>query len=109
MLSWEEEDPQLPVSYEIDKLYGVFRNVYHFGTGHWKIPNNNRHYRLTEKIMDFVSPTDDIDHDLKIVYYAGHARLMETRSLAWTRYVKLVPVSQYKNRVACGVNWHGSI
>ena len=109
MLSWEEEDPQLPVSYEIDKLYGVFQNVYRFETEHWKIPNNNCHYRLTEKVMEFVSPTDDIDHHLKIVYYAGHARLMETRSLAWTRYVKLFPVSQYKNRAASGVTWHGSI
>jgi hypothetical protein len=102
MLSWEEEDPQLPVSYEIDKLYGVFQNVYRFETEHWKIPNHNCHYRLTEKIMDFVSPTDDIDRHLKIVYYAGHARLMETRSLAWTRYVKLFPLSQYKNTVASG-------
>jgi len=87
MLSWEEEDPQLPVSYEIDKLYEVFQHIYHFETEHWKIPNHNCHYRLMEKIMDFALPTDAIDHHLKIVYYAGHARLMETRSLAWTRCV----------------------
>ncbi|KAH8753396.1 hypothetical protein BGZ57DRAFT_773945 [Hyaloscypha finlandica] len=86
MLSWEEEDPQLPVSYEIDKLYEVFQHIYHFETEHWKIPNHNCHYRLMEKIMDFASPTDAIDHHLKIVYYAGHARLMETRSLAWTSF-----------------------
>jgi hypothetical protein len=27
MLSWADEDPQLPVSLEIDKLCGVFRDV----------------------------------------------------------------------------------
>jgi len=87
MLSWEDEDPQLPVSIEIEKLYDVFQHVYHFETEHWKIPNNNCHYMLTEKILDFVTPTDDIAHHLKIVYYAGHARLTVTRSLAWMRYV----------------------
>ncbi|KAE9379701.1 hypothetical protein N431DRAFT_553822 [Stipitochalara longipes BDJ] len=86
ILSWEDEDPQLPVSIEIEKLYAVFQHVYHFETEHWKIPNHNCHYRVTKKIMDFVAPTDDIDHHLKIVYYAGHARLMDTRSLAWTSF-----------------------
>ncbi|KAH7420146.1 hypothetical protein BKA64DRAFT_716496 [Cadophora sp. MPI-SDFR-AT-0126] len=84
MLSWENEDPNLPVSQEIDKLYDVFRDLYRYETDRWTIPDENCHYKLTEKIMDYVKPAEDSKTHLKIVYYAGHARLTETRSLVWT-------------------------
>ncbi|KAK0108101.1 hypothetical protein ONS95_002922 [Cadophora gregata] len=84
MLSWENEDPNLPVSQEIDKLYNVFRNLYQYETDRWTIPDDNCHYKLTEKIMDYVKPAEDSKTHLKIVYYAGHARLTETRLLVWT-------------------------
>lgn len=87
MLSWENEDPNLPVSQEIDRLYDVFRNVYRYETDRWTIPDESCHYKLTEKIMDYVKPAEDSKTHLKIVYYAGHARLTETRLLVWTRYV----------------------
>jgi hypothetical protein len=32
--------------------------------------------------MDFVAPNNNIDYHLKIVYYTGHARLMDMHSLA---------------------------
>jgi hypothetical protein len=86
MLSWADEDPRLPVSQEVDALQEVFRDIYHFDTERWEIPGLNSHYKLAEKIMQFVKPEEDINTHLKIVYYAGHARLMETRTLAWTRY-----------------------
>lgn len=86
MLSWADEDPNLPVSLEIDKLCGVFRDVYHYETERWNIPDENCHYKLTEKIMDFVKPEEHSKTHLKIVYYAGHARLLDTRLLVWTRY-----------------------
>ncbi|KAH6713371.1 hypothetical protein BKA61DRAFT_552970 [Leptodontidium sp. MPI-SDFR-AT-0119] len=84
MLSWENEDPNLPVSQEIDKLYDVFKNQYRYETDRWTIPDENCHYKLTEKIMDYVKPAEDSKTHLKIVYYAGHARLTETRLLVWT-------------------------
>jgi hypothetical protein len=87
MLSWSDEDPHLPVSHEISKLHGVFQNIYGFETDQWAIPDVNSHYMVTQKIMDFVKPTDKSKSHLKIVYYAGHAKLMSTRVLAWTRYV----------------------
>ncbi|TVY84214.1 Transcription factor atf1 [Lachnellula suecica] len=63
----------------------VFDDVYKFGTEHWTIPDVDSHYKLTEKVMAFVRPTSD-KTQLKIVYYAGHARLMSTRTLAWTSW-----------------------
>ncbi|KAL2071832.1 hypothetical protein VTL71DRAFT_13067 [Oculimacula yallundae] len=84
MLSWENEDPNLPVSQEIDKLHDIFQNLYRYETERWTIPDENCHYRLTEKIMDYVKPAEDSKTHLKIVYYAGHARLTETRLLVWT-------------------------
>ncbi|KAH7350614.1 hypothetical protein BKA65DRAFT_475994 [Rhexocercosporidium sp. MPI-PUGE-AT-0058] len=91
MLSWANEDPNLPVSQEIDKLYDVFQNQYRYKTDRWTIPDENCHYKLTEKIMDYVKPAEDSKTHLKIVYYAGHARLTETRLLVWTsvrNYIK---------------------
>jgi hypothetical protein len=72
----------------MEKLETVFQNLYQFDTEHWKIPNEHCHHKLTKKIVDFVEPTDESAKHLKIVYYAGHARLLETRVLAWTRCVQ---------------------
>jgi hypothetical protein len=85
MLSWADEDPNLPVSLEIDRLNEVFHDIYHYETERWNIPAENCNYKLTEKIMDFVKPTEESQAHLKIVYYAGHARLLDTRLLVWTR------------------------
>jgi hypothetical protein len=88
MLSWEDEDPNLPVSIEISKLFDVFNQVYGFDVERWEIPDRNPQWALTQKIMEFVRPGPDERSDLKIVYYAGHGRLTKTRALAWTRYAR---------------------
>lgn len=88
MLCWEDEDPQLPVSLEVNKLCDIFAKVYHFQTEKWSIPDHNCHAQLNQKILDFVSAGDDSTEHLKIVYYAGHARLTKNRLLTWTRYVR---------------------
>lgn len=89
MLRWEDEDPRLPVSLEIDKLKDVFANVYHFQTEVWDIPDDNKcHAKLNQKILDFVLEGNDSTEHLKIVYYAGHARLAKNRLLTWTRSVE---------------------
>jgi len=85
MLCWEDEDPRLPVSVEIDKLFNVFKYTYNFETEIWRIPDRNSHARSNQKILDFVEIGDDsLDH-LKIIYYAGHAKLSKNRLLTWTR------------------------
>lgn len=85
LISWSDEDPNLPVSLEIEKLHRVFQDLYGYDTEHWNIPDQNCYHKLTKKTVDFVEPTDDSTKQLKIVYYAGHARLLDTRVLAWTR------------------------
>ena len=51
-LSWEDEDPNLPVSIEIEKLEAMFRDVYGFATEHWSVPDRNSHAQLNRKILD---------------------------------------------------------
>jgi hypothetical protein len=89
LLSWEDEDPNLPVSIEINELSAVFENGYGFETEKWKIPDQNSHARLNRKILDFVVTEDDPRDYLFIVYYAGHAKLTSDRLLSWTRFVGL--------------------
>jgi len=83
ILSWEDEDPELPVSIEISRLSYVFEHVYQFEVESWKIPTKNSHFELNQKIGAFVKPEDDDRQHLKIVYYAGHARLAKNRTLVW--------------------------
>lgn len=85
MLSWADEDPDLPVSIEILNLYKVFKDIYHFDVEVWRIPDDACHIELNQKVLDFVKLGGDSDDHLKIVYYAGHARLTKNRRLAWTR------------------------
>ena len=89
LLSWEDEDPNLPVSIEINELSAVFEDGYGFETEKWKIPDQNSHARLNRKILDFVVTEDDPRDYLFIVYYAGHAKLTSDRLLSWTRFVAL--------------------
>ncbi len=84
-LSWQDEDPNLPVSIEISHLLHVFQNIYNFNVEDWKIPSQGSHWAVNQKIMEFVRPAPDDKEHLKIVYYAGHGRLNKTRSLEWTR------------------------
>ena len=83
ILSWEDEDPELPVSIEIPRLSDVFEHVYKFAVESWKIPTKHSHFELNQKIGEFVKPEDDDRQHLKIVYYAGHARLAKNRTSVW--------------------------
>jgi hypothetical protein len=85
MLSWEDEDPNLPVSLEIEKLEEVFKNVYGFQTEAWKIPDRSSHLKVNQKIIDLITLEEDPKQHLFIVYYAGHATLIRDRLLAWSR------------------------
>jgi hypothetical protein len=84
LLSWEDEDPNLPVSLEVEKLENIFGNLYGFQTEAWKIPETNSHVKVNQKIIDLITAEDDPKQHLFIVYYAGHASLTRDRLLAWT-------------------------
>jgi hypothetical protein len=85
LLSWEDEDPKLPVSLEIKSLAEVFSTLYGFEVEQWLIPSDNSHNKLQKKILHFLGD-DDVSH-LKVVYYAGHGKLTNHGTPAWTRYV----------------------
>jgi hypothetical protein len=86
ILCWKDEDPNLPVSIEISRLFDVFKDTYHFETEIWQIPDEDCHSIVNEKILEFNKLGGKRKDHLKIVYYAGHAKLTSNRLLAWTRY-----------------------
>jgi hypothetical protein len=83
LLSWEDEDPQLPVSLEINALKDVLVNLYEFEVEEWKIPTQDSHMELNLKILQFLK--DSSTKHLKIVYYAGHGKLSNHGQAIWTR------------------------
>lgn len=88
MLKWKDEDPQLPVSYDIPKLWDVFNGTCGFDTELWEIPDDDKHChrKVAQKIIDFSMLGGDSRDDLKILYYAGHGKITKNRTLSWTRY-----------------------
>jgi hypothetical protein len=87
LICWADEDPKLPVSFELDELANVFSLNYGFHTETWKIPGDDCHNELSRKILEFIGVGGDSRRDLKIVYYAGHGLLTKGRQLAWAKYV----------------------
>lgn len=87
LLKWKDEDPQLPVSYDIPKLWDVFKETYGFETELWEIPDHDSHTEVNQKIIDFSRLGGSSKEDLKILYYAGHGKITRNRLLSWTRYV----------------------
>jgi len=85
MLFWEDEDPKLPVSIELDELGEVFENVYRFEVEKWGIPSEGSHKKLNHKVLDFIERGGDSKEDLKIVYYGGHGMLAQNRQPCWAR------------------------
>jgi hypothetical protein len=84
LLSWEDEDPQLPVSLEINTLKDVLVNLYGFEIEEWKIPAHDSHIRLNRKILQFLE--DSSTKHLKDVYYAGHGKYVSNHGQAiWAR------------------------
>ena len=84
LLSWEEEDPNLPVSIEIKELREIFKGLYGYEVEEYLIPTEyNCHNRLQSRILEFLGENDP--RHLKIVYYAGHGKLTNHGQPAWTR------------------------
>jgi hypothetical protein len=87
LISWQTEDPKLPVEREIKALREVLKDIYHYDIEEYRIPNTASHAAVSEKINDFVKVNDDSSNDLKIVYYAGHSLLSRNKELVWSAYV----------------------
>jgi hypothetical protein len=94
LLSWEDEDPQLPVSLEIKELKDVFVNQYGFDVDEWQIPAANSHMELNMKVLQFLK--DSSSKHLKIVYYAGHGKLSNHGQAIWTRSVLAITFQYFK-------------
>jgi len=84
LISWQKQDPKLPVEIEISCLRRVLEDVYHFDIEEFRIPDEDSHGEVNEKINAFVKVNKNSSDDLKIVYYAGHSRLSRTKELLWT-------------------------
>jgi hypothetical protein len=94
LISWQMEDPKLPVGWEISALRKVLEDIYHYDVEEFHIPDSASHAAVSEKINAFVKVNDDSGSDLKIVYYAGHSLLSRNKELIWSTYV-LISVFVY--------------
>jgi hypothetical protein len=85
LLSWEEDN--LGVESEIQRLGGVFSNLYRFDVQEFKIPHKTPGKVTTTEVSKFLE--NDGPESLLIVYYAGHARLSHRASdpPIWAAYV----------------------
>ena len=84
LISWQMEDPKLPVSRELEALREVFEEIYHYDVEEFRIPDRGSHAAVSERINAFVNLNDDSSDDLKIVYYAGHSQLSRNKELIWS-------------------------
>ncbi|KAI4197743.1 MAG: hypothetical protein LQ350_005718 [Teloschistes chrysophthalmus] len=78
LLSWEEDD--LGVDAEIDDLEVVFRDIYGYNTGRWKIPSSTSHNALVFRLMQSLSHFESSEK-LFITYYAGHGYMNDDRHI----------------------------
>jgi hypothetical protein len=80
MLHWKSDD--LFVLPELEDLEKCFRDNYSFGTEIFSIPSENPHLELMLKLADLVKQFESED-TLLIVYYAGHAKIDDSRQSTW--------------------------
>ena len=99
LLSWNDEDPNLPVSIEIEELSRVFRNLYGYNVEKWLIPAEDCHNMLQGKILEWLGKNEE--SVLKIVYYAGHGKVTNHKQLAWTRCVSFLVYLLWKAARSC--------
>ncbi|TVY17726.1 Cholesterol oxidase [Lachnellula arida] len=84
MLCWDDERANQRLDKDMDQLSNVFKDVYHFETEVWRIPDEDSNLDVNQKVLDFVDLGGDRFEDLKIVYYTGKARLDKNEKLVWT-------------------------
>ncbi|KAK0118519.1 hypothetical protein ONS95_007410 [Cadophora gregata] len=84
LLSWEDDD--LGVEGDVLELKKLFVSGYGFDAEHWKIPSMKPDFKLSSKLLDFVTTheTPDPRDSLLIIYYAGHGYLNPQRQSVWS-------------------------
>lgn len=80
LIHWQSDD--LWVVPELDDLEKCFRERYSYDTEVFAIPSDNAQLALTVKVADLITKHDSKD-TMFIVYYAGHARIDESRQSTW--------------------------
>jgi hypothetical protein len=83
LISWQTEDPKLPVEREINVLSQVFEEAYNYNVENFRVSDDESHAGVSEKVNSFVKVNGNSSSDMKIVYYAGHSRLSRTKELMW--------------------------
>ncbi|KAF7883779.1 hypothetical protein EAF00_011091 [Botryotinia globosa] len=83
LISWEDEDPQLPISLEVYELDIILASIYKYKIQIYRIPCGGSHKKLNQKILDFFELGGDSKEDPKIVYYGGHGILAQNRQPCW--------------------------
>jgi hypothetical protein len=80
LLSWEEDD--LSVITEVEALQKVFDERYGFTAEEWKIPSEDSHEELGDRLRAFTKSYAK-DDTLLIIYYGGHGFLNRARQSVW--------------------------
>lgn len=86
MTYWADNDDDV-APLEVSRLFGVFKDIFHFEVQMFRIPREDAQDIVNRKISDFVKLGGDSDEDLKIMFYAGDAQVNQNNRLVW-RYVK---------------------
>ncbi|CAG8951495.1 hypothetical protein HYFRA_00007411 [Hymenoscyphus fraxineus] len=81
---WADDHPDLPALDHLDRLSRVFHDVYNFEVETFKIPKQNPHSEVNQKIRSFARQGENNRGYLKIVFYAGCSRVTSNGALLWT-------------------------
>jgi hypothetical protein len=80
LIRWEFD--ALKVQPELRELQSIFRDCYNFNTEVYHIPSHRSHFKLNQKILQFVDGFED-EENLLIVYYGGHGLTNKARQQTW--------------------------
>ncbi|KAK5657970.1 hypothetical protein OQA88_2523 [Cercophora sp. LCS_1] len=81
LVSWEDDD--LGVGAEIKGLAEVLRDSYHFNVETWAIPSAKRGYVSLIRKIESILEVYDMEDNLFILYYGGHACQDEQPQPTW--------------------------
>jgi len=73
LMSWANEDANVPPKYEVPELAQLFRTAYNFDVDQYVIPPRGSHLAVMAKGQRFLEDEDPTY--LKIVYYGGHGKV----------------------------------
>jgi hypothetical protein len=89
LLSWEDEEPDVRISSDLQDLSDTFANLFGYHVEEWLIPAEDSHNKLQVKILQFLWESNP--SHLKIVFYGGHAKLASNGQPMLTRYLSTLP------------------